>query len=87
MRAPHEAACGQLDRVRVSVINEVLHKVADESLQFDRASALLVLPDLSEDDGARTESGLLLGALRINDGHGRTGRLRADGLSRVLATG
>jgi hypothetical protein len=55
VRVPQEAARSPLDRV--GVLDEALLKVADEHLQLDGIDALLVLPDLSEGDCARTESG------------------------------
>jgi hypothetical protein len=59
--APKEAARSPL--ARVSVLDEALFKVTNERLQLDWIGALLVLPDLSEGDGARTQSGPRLRAL------------------------
>jgi hypothetical protein len=58
VRAPQEGARSLLDRV--GVFDEALLKVVDEHLQLDGINALLVLPDLSEGDCARTKSGPVL---------------------------
>jgi hypothetical protein len=82
VRAPQEAARSPLDRV--GVLDEALLKIADEHLQLDGIDALLALPDLSESDCARTESGPRLHALGIDDSCGLVDLLRADGLRAVL---
>jgi hypothetical protein len=65
-RSPHD---------RVGVLDAALCKIAEERLQPDAIGVLLVLPDLSESDCARTQSGLRLGTLRIDDGCRLEGRL------------